>query len=81
MKAKITEVREHQEGLEVSMVVFWRHLPPPNYRDNETDDQYAARVEPISKDIDGFSNLHVGWAELKQEPEIMRIPKVDEYDT
>ena len=81
MRTKITEIKEHQEGLEVTIVVFPRYLPPPNYHDNETDAQYAARVASIAKEIDGYSNLHIGWAELKQEADIIKIPTVNEYDT
>jgi len=81
MKAKITGIKEHQDGLEVTMVVFRRYLPIPNYQDNETDEQYANRVASIANEIDGFSNLHIGWAELKQEPDILTIPTVNEYDT
>jgi len=82
MKGQITEIKERgTEGLEVTMVVYWRGFPKPDYQGKETDEQYATRVDSIAKDINGYNNLHIGWAELKQEPHIMKIPTVEEYDT
>ena len=79
MKAAIISIKSHPEGAEITAVVYWRHLPPPDYEGKETDEQYASRVASIAKDIDGFSNLHIGWAELKQKPNLMKIPFVEEY--
>jgi len=81
MRGQIKEIKQHSEGLEVTMVVYWRGLPRPDYQGKETDEQYATRVAPTAKDIDGYNNLHIGWATLEQEPDIMKIPTVEEYDT
>ena len=81
MRGQIREIKQHTEGLEVTMIVYWRGLPRPNYTDNETDEQYADRVAPIAKELDGYNNLHIGWATLKQEPDLIKIPTVEEYDT
>jgi Lon protease-like protein len=81
MRTRITQITGHEDGLEVTMVVYWRHLPRPDYEGKETDEQYAERVKGIAKDIDGYNNLHIGWADLTQEPDIMKIPTVAEYDT
>jgi hypothetical protein len=37
------------------------------------------RVRFIAEDITRFINLHVGWAVLLQKPDIIDIPKVNEY--
>ncbi len=81
MRTQITEIKTHPEGVEVTAIVFWRRLPPPDYAGKETDEQYANRVKDIASDIDGHNNLHIGWAELTQKPDLMKIPHVDEYDT
>ncbi len=80
MKISITEIANHPEGLEIKAIVFARYLPPPDYKENETDEQYAERVKPIAEDMDGFNNLHIGWAELKQKPDTITIPRVNDYE-
>lgn len=78
MIATIIEIKDHQEGREVRAIIHWRNLPPPN--ENETDLHYAERVKDIAVDIDGYNNLHIGHAELVQEPgKPMEIPKVEDY--
>jgi len=81
MRGQIKEIKEYQAGLEVTMILHWRGLPRPDYSNNETDEQYAARVAPMARDIDEYNNLHIGWATLEQRLDIISIPTVAEYDT
>ena len=81
MEIQINNIRGHPEGVEITAVVYSRSLPKPHYQDNETDEQYATRVATTAEDINGFCNLHIGWADLKQEPITINIPTVAEYDT
>ncbi len=80
MKTSITEIKIHPEGVEIKAIIFSRFLPPPNFKDGETDEQYAERVKAIAEDMNGFENLHIGRADLIQKPEVLKIPKVCEYD-
>lgn len=82
MKAEITSIEQvSNERVKVTALVYWRGLPRPNYQANETDEEYAKRVEPIAKELESYNNLHLGWAQLSQEVEKGAIPKVEEYDT
>ena len=82
MKTKITSIEQvNNECVKVTAIVYWRGLPHPDYQGNETDEHYAARVSPIANELDCFNNLHIGWAELKQEVDLVKIPTVAEYDT
>jgi len=82
MKTNIITVENvNSECMKITALVYWRGLPRPNYEKNETDKQYAARVLPIAQDIESYNNLHIGWAELRQDVDKIKIPKVDEYDT
>jgi hypothetical protein len=82
MKILITEIKDidNASGVQITAFVYWRGLPPPDYQNNETDEQYAARVKPIAEDIAGYSNLHIGRAELLQNAQTISIPKVSEYE-
>jgi hypothetical protein len=62
------------------MIVSRQYLPRPRFEEQEDNSQYVARVSPIAKDIEGFNNLHCGRATLTQTPELITIPKVEEYD-
>ena len=82
MKAQILEIKEqNSESTIITLKVYWRGLPRPYYQDNETDAQYTARVKPIAEELGCYNNLHLGWAELTQELDLVKIPKVQEYDT
>lgn len=82
MKIEITSIKANSgDCVEITALVYWRGLPRPNYEQKETDEQYAARVVDIAKDINSYNNLHIGWAELKQETDIIKIPTVEEYDS
>ena len=82
MRVNITNIKEYSdEAVEITALVYWRGLPKPNYSENETDEEYATRVQSIAKEIDNYNNLHIGWAELEQEIRAIKIPKVEDYDT
>jgi hypothetical protein len=82
MKTQITSIETiNDECVKVTAVVYWRRLPSPDYQNNETDEQYSARVLPIAKEIESYNNLHLGWAEIKQEVDKVKIPTVAEYDS
>jgi hypothetical protein len=82
MKTEITTINHiNNECVEITALVYWRGLPRPHYEDNETDDQYFTRVLPIAQELDTYNNLHVGFAELKQDIDHIKIPKVADYDT
>lgn len=82
MKVHIKSIKDYSdEAVEITALVYWRSLPRPDYENNETDEKYTTRVGSIAKDINGYNNLHIGWAELKQESIDLKMPKVDEYDT
>jgi len=81
MEAQILEIKDQDSDSTIITVrVYWRGLPRPDCG-KETDEQYAERVKPIAKEIDSYNNLHIGWANLTQELDLIKIPKVDEYDT
>ena len=81
MKAQILEIKDQDaDGVIITAKVYWRGLPRPDYQGKETDKQYAERVKSIADEIDSYNNLHVGWANLSQELDLIEIPKVDEYD-
>ena len=82
MRMQITDIKAvSNEAVEITALVYWRGLPKPDYQGKETDGQYAARVAPIAKEIDCYNNLHIGWAKMEQEMDIIKIPTVEEYDT
>jgi len=82
MKAQILEIKEQDsESTIITVKVYWRGLPRPDYQGKETDEQYAERVKLIADEIDSYNNLHIGWANLTQELDLIKIPKVDEYDS
>ncbi len=81
MRTQITSIETHPEGVKITAVVYWRRLPPPQYDKEETDEQYAERVKSIAQDLDGYNNLHIGWAELTQKPDMIKIPTVQEYES
>ena len=82
MKIQITNIGElNNEAVEIKATVYWRGFPRPNYEANETDEEYAERVKHIAKDINAYDKLHLGWATLTQETDVIKIPTVAEYDT
>ena len=82
MKAQILEIKDQDsESTTITIKVYWRGLPQPDYQGKETDEQYAKRVKPIADEINSYNNLHIGWANLTQELDLITIPKIDEYDT
>lgn len=81
MQVKITEIREHQEGVEIKAVVFWRGFARPDYSNNETDEEYEKRVWETAQEIEEYRNLHIGFGKLRQAVEKVAIPTVEEYDS
>jgi len=81
MNIDIIEIKDHPDGKEIKAVVRSGHLPRPDYNAEETDEQYALRVADIATDIEGFFNLHLGRAKLRQVVDKINIPRVEEYDT
>ena len=84
MRIEITNIKGvNNESVEITAIVYWRGLPKPyTFKgEQETDEQYAIRAEPVAKELTSFNNLHIGRAELYQGVRITTVPKVDEYDT
>ena len=79
MKGHITNIESGNDGVIVTMKIWWRTVPRPQRE--ETEAAYHERVRDIVADIYAYDNLHAGAVIVSQEEIKHLAPTIDNYDS